>query len=136
ALAAFAEDRLTGVDPSAIRGYAPLSPVLDLQQLHDDPPSSDASIVEEVFGDDRARNSPSTFFRAGVKPLLIVLGGNDLSALRSQVPPAVVQLMQLGAPVTFTELPGKTHDDIVLDFDTDDDRVADPLAQFVHMLTH
>ena len=138
ALAAFDDARLTaaGVDVMAIKGYAPLSPVLDVQQLADAPPSSNADIVAEVFGDDIARNSPRTYFKAAIAPTLVVLGGDDLSALRAQVPPAVDELIALGAPVTFTEIPGKTHEDIVLDFDTSDDKVTPVLAPFVHGVTH
>lgn len=138
ALAAFDDVRLTaaGVDVTHIKGYAPLSPILDVQQLTESPPSDNATIVAQVFGTDIPRNSPRTYFRATVAPMLIVLGGDDLVALRTQVPPAVDELVALGAPVTLVELPGKNHEDIVLDFDTDADRVTPVLAPFVHDHTH
>lgn len=138
ALAALDTARLAagGVDPSTIKGYAPLSPILDVEQLAMDPPSDNRTIVDQVFGGDVARNSPVTYFRAGIAPMLVVLGGNDLSALTKQVPPAVQALAATGAPVTLALLPGKTHEDIVLDFDTDDDAVTPVLAPFIHDVTH
>jgi len=136
ALAAFDEVRLavTGVDTSAIAGYAPLSPILDLQQMADSS-TDNAAIATQVFGADLAFDSPSTHFSAAVKPLLIALGGNDVPFLLDQVPPAVQQLQMLGAPVTFDQVPGRTHDDLVLQFDTDDDAVGPALAAFVLAVT-
>ena len=138
ALAGVDDARLTaaGMDVTAIKGYVPLSPILDVQQLAMDPPSDNATIIEQVFHGDIARNSPVTYFRAGVAPMLVVLGGDDLSALRKQVPPAVAALAALGAPVTLVELPGKNHEDIVIDFDTDGDAVTPVLAPFIHDHTH
>ncbi|MEO7094330.1 MAG: alpha/beta hydrolase [Polyangiales bacterium] len=138
ALAGLDDARLTaaGMDVTAIKGYAPLSPILDVQQLAMDPPSDNATIVEQVFHGDIARNSPVTYFRAGITPMLVVLGGEDLSALRKQVPPAVAALAATGAPVTLAELPGKNHEDIVVDFDTDADAVTPVLAAFIHDHTH
>jgi acetyl esterase/lipase len=132
------DPRLTaaGMDVTAIKGYVPLSPILDVQQLAMDPPSDNATIVEQVFHGDIARNSPVTYFRAGIAPMLVVLGGDDLSALKKQVPPAVAALAATGAPVTLVELPGKNHEDIVIDFDTDEDAVTPVLAPFIHDHTH
>lgn len=134
ALAALDDARLAsaGMDVSAIKGYAPLSPILDVAQLAMDPPSENGSIVDQVFGSDIARNSPVTYFRAGIAPMLVFLGENDLSALTKQVPPAVQALAATGAPVSLVELPGKTHEDVVLDFDTEDDTVTPVLAPFIH----
>ena len=136
ALAAFDEARLAaaGVDTSAIVAYAPLSPILDLQQMAASG-TTNAGIAAEVFGTDLATDSPSTYFAAAVKPLLIVLGGNDEPFLLDQVPAAVARLQALSAPVTFEQVPGHTHDDIVLDFDTDHDAIAPVLAAFVLAVT-
>lgn len=138
ALACLDDARLTaaGMDVTAIKGYVPLSPILDVQQLAEEPPGDNATIVDQVFHGDIARNSPVTYFRAGIAPMLVVLGGDDLSALRKQVPPAVAALAALGAPVTLVELPGKTHEDIVIDFDTEADAVTPVLAPFIHDRTH
>lgn len=136
ALAAFDEVRLQtiGVDTAAIAGYAPLSPVLDLQKFADSG-TSNAAIATEVFGGDLAFDSPATHFTAAVKPLFIALGGNDEPFLLDQVPAAVAALQQLGAPVTFDQVPGRTHDDLVLQLDTDDDQLGPALADFVLAVT-
>ena len=42
----------------------------------------------------------------------------------------------MGAPVDFHVLPGKTHDDLVLDFDSDRDPITPVLAPFVDAVTH
>lgn len=133
ALSAFDDARLTaaGVDVTAIRGYAPLSPILDLAALASHPPAENAEIVDTVFGCDVAPNSPRTFFKADVAPMLILLGDRDLAALQDQVPPAVDELVALGAPVEFATLAGKDHDHVVLDFDSDADAMTPLLVDFV-----
>jgi len=138
ALAAFDDARLSaaGVDLTAIRGYAPLSPILDLQKMADSPPRSNADIVAEVFGTALAESSPSTFFKQAVAPVLLIMGEHDEPFLLDQIPPANTELQALGAPVTFHQIPGATHDDIVLTFDTDADQVTPLLAPFVHAVTH
>lgn len=137
ALAAFDDARLTaaGVDVTAIKAYAPLSPIMDLDKLATSPPSSNAETVAIVFGDDHATHSPSTYFKPNVAPLLVVLGSKDLEALLAQVPEAVAELQALGAPVELLNVAGKSHDDIVLDFDTDNDRVTPPLSAFILHVT-
>ena len=137
ALAAFVPDRLTqqGVDTSAIRGFAPLSPIFDLAALAASPPHDNAEIVETVFGDNLAAYSPTSFFTASVAPLLVMLGENDLVALRAQVPPAIDTLRTLGADVRYEELAGKDHDAVVLDFDGDEDAMTPLLVSFVHDVT-
>jgi len=137
ALAAFDDARLTaaGVDVTAIRGYAPLSPILDLQAFAASS-SPDAGVAALVFGTALADYSPTTYFKAAVDPLLLVMGEHDQPFLLDQIPPAVAQLEVLGAPVTFAQIAGNTHDDIVLSFDTDHDGVTPVLAPFVHAVTH
>ena len=132
ALAAFDETRLAaaGVDTTAIVAYAPLSPILDLQNMADTA-TEYFDIAHEVFGADLVTDSPSTYFSAAVKPLLFLLGGNDVTFISNQVTAAVPQLQALGAPVELDVVPGHTHDDMVLDFDTDADAVAPLLAAFV-----
>lgn len=138
ALAAFDDARLAaaGVDVTAIHGYAPLSPILDLQQMADSPPSENASIAAEVFGTALAEYSPSTYFKQAVAPVLVLMGTRDEPFLLAQIPPAIDQLVALGAPITFAQLAGKTHDDMVLNFDASDDAVTPLLATFVHDVTH
>ena len=133
ALSAFDDTRLTanGVDVSTIRGYAPLSPILDLAALAAHPPSENAEIVDEVFGDNLAPYSPRTHFKATIQPTLIMLGDHDLESLKDQVPQAIDELVALGAPVEFHMIDNKDHDQIVIDFDSDDDPMAPLIADFV-----
>jgi acetyl esterase/lipase len=129
ALAAFDSARIA----TPLLGYAPLSPILDLQAFTTSS-SPDHDVPNQVFGADLAADSPSTYFSANVAPLLIVLGGNDEPGVLEQVPGDVAQLQALGAPLTFATIPGRSHDDIVLDFDTDHDSVTPLLAAFVGSL--
>lgn len=133
ALSAFDDARLTaeGVEVTAIRGYAPLSPILDLAALAAHPPAENAEIVSTVFGDNVAPNSPRTFFKADIAPMLILLGDRDLAALQDQVPPAIDELVALGAPVELATLAGKDHDHVVLDFDSEADAMTPLLVDFV-----
>jgi acetyl esterase/lipase len=133
ALSAFDDSRLAanGVDVSTIRGYAPLSPILDLAALAAHPPSENAEIVDQVFGDNVAPYSPRTHFTANVKPTLIMLGDHDLESLKDQVPQAIDELVALGAPIEFHLIAGKDHEQIVTDFDSDSDAMTPLLTDFV-----
>lgn len=139
ALAAFDDARLAaaGVDVTTIRGYAPLSPIFDLQHMADHPPRAgfNAEVTGPVFGSALAANSPRTYFRAGVAPLLVVMGDRDEPFLLEQIPSAVAELQALGASVTFAVLADHSHADLVLDFDTDHDAVTPLVAGFVRDVT-
>jgi acetyl esterase/lipase len=137
ALAAFDDARLAaaGVDLTAIRGYAPLSPILDLEALASSS-SSDAGVAAEVFGTQLAAYSPRTYFKQAVDPILLVMGERDEPFLVEQIPAANTELQALGAPVSFHVIPGNTHDDIVVNFDSDHDQVTPLLAAFVHDVSH
>jgi len=134
ALLALDEDRLVarGVETAAIRGYVPLSPILDLAQMAAADPD-DAAIAAEVFGDQLAAYSPVTYLRGDAKPMLFAIGSDDLPFIRAQVPPAIDQLTALGADVELREVAG-THDDVVLDFDQDGDQLAAPIADWIGRL--
>jgi acetyl esterase/lipase len=137
ALAAFDDGRLAaaGVDLAAIHGYAPLSPILDLEAFANST-SADAPVAAEVFGTQLAAYSPRTYFKQAVSPILLLMGQLDQPFLVDQIPPANAELQALAAPVTFYVIPGNTHDDIVLNCDSDHDQVTPLLAQFVHDVTH
>jgi arylformamidase len=132
ALAAFDSARL-GIDTTPIKGYAPMSPILDLGKMaaSDDP---DAHVAHDVFGDDLVTFSPSTYFSPDTAPVSIILGDQDKPFLRDQVPVVVAELQAMGAPVTLTQVPGD-HDAIVVDIDGDPDPVTPPLALFVATVT-
>jgi acetyl esterase/lipase len=87
-----------------------------------------------VFGTDLVAESPTTYLKQAIAPTLLVFGGNDLNIVLAQVPPAAATLAQLGAPVDVQQIAGKTHDDIVVDFDTDADAVTPLLAPFIEAL--
>ena len=84
-----------------------------------------------MFGGAVAAYSPRTFFKADVAPTLILLGDRDLASLLDQVPPAIDELVALGAPVEFATLAGKDHDHVVLDFDSDADAMTPLLVDFI-----
>ena len=140
ALLAFDDARLAaaGVDLTGMRGYAPLSPILDVQHMVDHPPPRPGfteDIVVPVFGTDFTRNSPRTYFRSTVSPLLVIMGDADEAFLLEQLPVAVADLEALGAPVSFHTLVGHDHEDIVLDFDQDGDAMTPLLSAFVDDVT-
>lgn len=129
ALAAFDSARL----PTPLVGYVPLSPILDLAAFSQST-SPDRAVPAQVFGDDLVTDSPSTYFGPAVAPMLIVIGSNDEPGVLEQVPDDVVEMQALGAPVTLDVLPGRTHDDVVLQFDGDEDAVTPLIAGFVSSL--
>ena len=132
ALLAFDDARLAaaGVDLAGMRGYAPLSPILDVQHMVEHPPprpNFTEEVVVPVFGTDYTRNSPRTYFRSTVAPLLVIMGDADEAFLLEQTPIAIADLEALGAPVTFHTLAGHNHEDIVLDFDQGESDALTPL---------
>lgn len=137
ALLGFDDARLAaaGVDLAGVRGYAPLSPILDVEDMAAHPPPEPAdfnrTVTARVFGAALAVDSPRTYFRADVAPMLIAMGDHDEAFLVQQLPAAVAELTALGAPVEFHTLPDHGHADVVLDFDTDHDAVTPLLAPFV-----
>jgi acetyl esterase/lipase len=135
ALLAVSEERLAsrGVDPAIVRGYIPLSPIVDLPAMAAS--SADhAQIAAEVFGDALAEYSPVTYASASIKPELFGLGTNDEPFIAAQVPPYLATLQSLGAPVQLVTVQGATHDDMVLNFDGDDDQLTSPIVAFVDAL--
>jgi acetyl esterase/lipase len=136
ALLAFDDSRLAtrGVDLTSIKGYAPLSPIVDLAQMAASS-TDNAQIADEVFGGALVEYSPVTYFHAAVAPVFLALGSNDLDFLLEQVPAAATALAGLGAPVTFETIPGKSHDDMVVDFDTGNDLVTPLLVPFIETAT-
>lgn len=142
ALAAFDPSRMTraGIDPKAIRGYAPLSPIFDLEDMAAHPPEDgfDDRVVKPVFGDrpDRLRTeSPRTYFSRAIAPMFVAMGDRDEPYLVDQIPRAVGELQRIGAPVTLLTLPDHSHADVVVRFDGGDDQLAAPLAEFVQRVT-
>jgi acetyl esterase/lipase len=129
ALAGFDRTRLT----TPLLGFAPLSPFLDLLAFTQST-SPDLDVPNQVFGSDLVTDSPSTYFSAAAPPMLIVIGDRDEPGVLAQVPGDDAQLQALGAPLAFDVLPGRTHDDIVEQFDSDADAVTPLLASFVEGL--
>ena len=139
ALAALQPERLTkaGVDAKRIRGWFPLSPILDLEDMAAHPPDSDFNtrVTNKVFGTRLKELSPRTYFGATTAPLFIAMGDEDEPYLRTQIPADVTELQALGAPVTLVKLPKHSHADVVLNFDTDDDKLTPQLAAFIKRVT-
>ncbi|CAN5878971.1 hypothetical protein BH11MYX2_BH11MYX2_21000 [soil metagenome] len=136
ALAAFDHDRMAalGVDERSLRGFAPLSPILDIPAFSVFS-TEDKDIANTVFGDDKEADSPSSYYARGAKPLLLLYGSDDLKEVYSQSARAAIELEGLGLDIRAHELAGKDHDHVVLDFDTDDDAMTPLLADFVFDVT-
>ena len=133
ALFALDETRFTERGASVV-GYIPLSPIVDLEAMAAS--SADhARIANEVFGTALAAYSPTTYLSATTKPILYGLGTADEPFIAAQVPPAVAQLQALGAPVQLVTMQGASHDDMVLNFDSDNDQLTGPIVTFVNTLT-
>ncbi len=139
ALLAFDRTRLTeaGVEEGSVSGFAPLSPIFDLEHMAAHPPEADFNqrITETVFGHDLRKHSPNTYFAGIQTPLFVAMGERDESYLVDQIPRAVADLRRLGANVTFEQLGQHSHSDVVVNFETADDRLSEPLAEFVHQLS-
>jgi len=139
ALAAFDRRRMerAGIDPARVRGYAPLSPIFDLEDMAAHPPEEgfDDRVTKPVFGEGLAKHSPRTYFDRGIAPMFVAMGDADEPYLVTQIPRAVKELQAMGAPVTLLTLAGHTHADVVTRFDTEGDALAEPLADFVYRVT-
>ena len=81
-----------------------------------------------------AEYSPISYLSGTTKPLLFGLGTADEPFIAAQVPPMIDQLQALGAPVQLVTVQGATHDDMVLNFDTDNDQLTGPIVAFVNAL--
>ncbi|HEY4056373.1 MAG TPA: alpha/beta hydrolase [Kofleriaceae bacterium] len=139
ALAAFDHKRMQelGVDERTLRGFAPLSPILDIRAFAKFS-ADDRKIADDVFGEDDAAKeaaSPTTYFMRGAKPLLLLYGSDDLKEVTMQSERAATELANLGLDLRTHVLSGKDHDHVVLDFDTDDDAMTPLLADFVFDVT-
>jgi acetyl esterase/lipase len=131
--------RAAGVEPGRIRGFVPMSPVLDLAHMRQ---SQDAafneSVTDRVFGRDPARlgrYAPVTYLRRDAPPLLLLIGAQDYPYLLVQARAAAEKLRALGAPFDYVEVPGKTHEAMVLDLAGSDDAVTPLVAAFVARVT-
>lgn len=137
ALLAFDDSRLRNAKLSKPRGFAPLSPIFDLEAMAKAPPDTDFNqcVTQPVFGSALEANAPKTYFHAVDTPVFVAMGEHDEAYLVEQIPSAVSELERLGVDVTFKKLAGHSHSDVVLNFDTDDDRLSEPLAAFIEAAT-
>jgi acetyl esterase/lipase len=129
--------RTGGVDAGSIKGFAPLSPIFDLEDMAARPPDADFNdrVTTPVFGQDLRTHSPKTYYGVTAVPLFVAMGERDEPYLVTQVPKAVQDLRALGAEITFQTLAEHDHADVVLNFDTADDRLSAPLAAFDERVT-
>lgn len=139
ALAALQPGRMTsaGIDVASLRGFAPLSPILDLEDMAAHPPESDfnATVTQPVFGTKLKEYSPRTYFTKNVAPMFFAMGDKDEPYLVPQIPKDVGELQALGAPATLLTLKNHSHADVVLNFDTGDDELTPALVEFVNRVT-
>lgn len=122
-----------GVDVTTLRGFAPLSPIFDLEDMAAAPSEDNFNVhvTEQVFGTQLNEYSPRTYFHNGIAPMFVAMGEQDESFLVTQIPKSVDELRALGAPVTLLELPSHSHADVVLNFDTDSDLLTPALVDFI-----
>ncbi len=126
-----------GVDLTKIRGFAPLSPIFDLEDMAAAPSEEDfnAVVTKQVFGTQLKEYSPRTYFTPSIAPMFVVMGEQDEPFLVPQIPKSVDELKMLGAPVTLLTLPNHAHSDVVLNFDTDADILTPALVDFITTVT-
>ncbi len=109
--------RAAGLDPARVRGFIALSPILDVPDMAD---KNDAEFNDEVtlptFGPDpdkRRAASPMAHFSAATAPLLLAVGENDFGYLIPQARGGRDKLRSAGAPLTYREMAGYDHMDMV-----------------------
>jgi acetyl esterase/lipase len=127
--------RSRGLAPDAVRGVIALSPVWDVQSMHDaHPPSFNDDVTYAVFGRDpavwRAR-SPLELVGPETRPLLVLLGEHDFSYMRAQAELARPRLEAAKVDHGFVSVPGYDHSAMVLGFGAKHDRVSRPVLDFV-----
>jgi acetyl esterase/lipase len=127
-----------GVEPSVVRGCVSLSGVLDLVAMAE---QQDADFNRDVsfrlFGQSRAeqeRYSPAHHLRAEMPPMLLFTAAKDYRFVKQAGSRVAEQLRALGAQPTLIEVPGYSHADMVLNINSSDDLVSEPLAAFVQRL--
>jgi acetyl esterase/lipase len=139
ALAAFDPKRLQSarVDLPSIRGFAPLSPIFDLEDMAATPSDADfnAQVTKQVFGTQLKEYSPRTYFTKSVAPMFVALGEIDEPFLVTQVPRSIDELKTLGAPVTLLTLSNHSHSDVVVNIDTNSDILTPALVDFIMSVT-
>lgn len=128
-----------GIAPASVRGYVSLSGVLDVPAMaaqQDESFNRDVSFP--LFGrsaEEQARLSPSSYVRAGAPPLLAFAAQRDYPFVVSAGRSIAARLQAVGARATFIEVPGIDHSKMILDIDTERDRVSDSFAAFVRDVT-
>lgn len=127
--------RARGLVPEAVRGAIALSPVWDVEGMHDAHPASfNEDVTYAVFGRDpaawRAR-SPLAQVGPATRPLLVLLGEHDFSYMRAQAEVARPRLEAAKVDHGFVSVPGYDHSAMVLGFGAKNDLVSRPVLDFV-----
>jgi acetyl esterase/lipase len=124
------------MDPSAVRGYIPISAVWDIEDMSK---TQDAAFQERVtyrvFGRDPAvwaAASPLTKLAAKQRPFFIMIGERDYPYLIPQAEKARAKLAALGADPAWYVAKGNDHDAMVLEFGSYDDKMTDLVVDFVN----
>jgi acetyl esterase/lipase len=128
-----------GIDGSKIKGYLPLSPILDLEKMKTDNDTEfNNKTTYPVFGKSAEilkKYSPVTYFRKGIPPFMIIYGENDYPYLKAQDKTAVEMLKELGNATESVEIPGYKHEDMVLNVGKSEDKISQIMADFVYKVT-
>ncbi len=118
------------VDPSPIKGYIALSPILDIESMvrtHD--PEFNRRVSFTVFGDKPTGwqdYSPLHHFK-NTRPntkLTVAIGENDFEYIRRQIPAAIEAMKIKDITATLNVIPGYNHTDMVTRFGHRNDRLT------------
>jgi arylformamidase len=131
--------KTAGIDATKIKGYLPLSPILDLEQMEKD---NDAGFNNQttypVFGktpESLKKYSPVSYFKKDMPPFMIIYGEKDYPYLKAQNISAIARLKELGNDPGTLEVKDYTHEDMVLKVGKSDDKVSQAMADFVFKVT-
>lgn len=124
-----------GMNPSAVKGYIPISGIWDIADMQKtQPPEFNEQITYPVFGRDPAkwsRYSPMDRMTTTPHRFLVMIGEDDYPYLIPQAQRAKSKLESLGGHPAFHLAPEATHDKMVLRFGTSNDDLTSAVLEFV-----
>ncbi len=119
----------------AIKGFIPISAIFDLPNMvatNDE--AFNEQISYKVFGRDPKaliKYSPTTYFKSGLSPMLILNGQDDFPYIAAQDKAATDALLKLRNRVAYAIIRGYSHMDMVVRFGRDDDPVIQQVLNFI-----
>lgn len=122
-----------GVPPGAVRGFACLSGVYDLERILPALDADLASAVRSSAGDAAglARFSPARRDPTGHPPLLLMVGTQDEKVMQDEARAFRDVLMPAKGPLTWVDVPDASHMSVVMHLHKDADPVRLALEAFM-----